>query len=564
PARAPPPGWTLLAQAGGASQAPAQASPPAFNQPKNEPEAAEQTEAYYSTEEKVTAAFNRFTAPELKKIQSTADRKQFLTRMSLYLGPHPAAENHFAQIRKVRIAGDHWLHDLAATRLEQVDAAMKAKQHPMPVTGVTFGLRGLWKGPVASKGKMVHAVGFALDYRAVTNPHITDPRIVDLQSIYVRDAMRIDVGAMRERHRIISAMGRGEAKPEEIRNFDARFHSEYVAAVGGSEAMKSALPSALVSTLQEQRARYEEILAQERHLAALSRHRKLSEAERQELEEKRAALVQEKKTLRMVTGLALLPVIWRVVVARQEFLQANPGVENLPEPEEIARNAASTQKAAQARSRDANRAQRAFEKANRTLTSASKALERATKAKEDAARALANAGNERLAARSRRRLDQAEAARVRAQQKLQAAEEAVASAQAALTEAQQALELAQREAEEWKEKSALIPKAKWAGRLKHLLVSLAMDLDFVLRGKRDVQDPSIAQLLEKGYFNPDVPGGKQKGYDETFMLEMAHRGFTQGAEWEPGSIDSMHFQLVESVETLQQPEEVDKNKGKKP
>jgi hypothetical protein len=90
---------------------------------------------------------------------------------------------------------------------------------------------------------------------------------------------------------------------------------------------------------------------------------------------------------------------------------------------------------------------------------------------------------------------------------------------------------------------------------------LESDLDFVLIGESTVSNPSVAQLLQKGDFNPDEPG--KGGFDELFMTTMAHHGFDQGAEWEPGGVDSMHFELAEVVESLSEPADAEVRKATK-
>ena len=56
-----------------------------------------------------------------------------------------------------------------------------------------------------------------------------------------------------------------------------------------------------------------------------------------------------------------------------------------------------------------------------------------------------------------------------------------------------------------------------------------------------VSAPSLAQLLEAGWFNPGTTGRR---YDLNFALAMARHGFEGGYVWGGQTQDSMHFELV--------------------
>jgi len=79
--------------------------------------------------------------------------------------------------------------------------------------------------------------------------------------------------------------------------------------------------------------------------------------------------------------------------------------------------------------------------------------------------------------------------------------------------------------------------------------------DFAFKGQRNVQDPSVTQLLEQGYMNPDEdykpgekPNSDKHGFNESFFKTMAEFGFDLGGAWE--SPDAMHFELVQGLDLV--------------
>ncbi len=128
-------------------------TPPAPAPPKNSTEAETQTLASYPKDADLEKAFARFKGiPEISGITDPVKRRAFLARMSLYLGPHPAAENHFAKIRKAKYGRDQWAFESVVDRLNAVHDELKAKRHSMAESGANFALRGLADGPVLPRG----------------------------------------------------------------------------------------------------------------------------------------------------------------------------------------------------------------------------------------------------------------------------------------------------------------------------------------------------------------------------------------------------------------------------
>lgn len=62
--------------------------------------------------------------------------------------------------------------------------------------------------------------------------------------------------------------------------------------------------------------------------------------------------------------------------------------------------------------------------------------------------------------------------------------------------------------------------------------------------KSVVESPSMAQMVEHGFFNPGEPTRGSGRFNARFMVEMARHGFELGASWSDKWTDSMHFELV--------------------
>ena len=89
-------------------------------------------------------------------------------------------------------------------------------------------------------------------------------------------------------------------------------------------------------------------------------------------------------------------------------------------------------------------------------------------------------------------------------------------------------------------------KLKHYAELKKMLVSDPVWLFGTSKDKQD-SNPSLAQMVESGFFNPGKPGpgaADAGNFDAKFIQEMAKHGFDMGFAWGGASTDSMHFELV--------------------
>jgi hypothetical protein len=82
--------------------------------------------------------------------------------------------------------------------------------------------------------------------------------------------------------------------------------------------------------------------------------------------------------------------------------------------------------------------------------------------------------------------------------------------------------------------------------LKKMLVSDPAFL-FGTSTAKKADTPSLAQMVESGFFTPGKPGqatDDQGNFDAKFIQEMAKHGFDAGFAWGGAVTDSMHFELV--------------------
>ena len=89
-------------------------------------------------------------------------------------------------------------------------------------------------------------------------------------------------------------------------------------------------------------------------------------------------------------------------------------------------------------------------------------------------------------------------------------------------------------------------KLKRYAELKKMLVSDPVWLFGTSKGKRE-SNPSLAQMVESGFFTPGKPGpgaDDAGNFDAKFIQEMAKHGFDVGFAWGGAATDSMHFELV--------------------
>ena len=149
------------------------------------------------------AAMDTFESSKLPDFVKTSkflrlpeQRMAFFQEMRAYFGTDEKTIEHFSKLRQAKVKGARtWLHDEAATRLEQVQAEIG--ENRMPKSGGV----GWPRAECTLAGKQdlgnLHNLGFAVDYNAYQTPHIKDRRLLDLISVVTGRSPSADYSAPR-------------------------------------------------------------------------------------------------------------------------------------------------------------------------------------------------------------------------------------------------------------------------------------------------------------------------------------------------------------------------------
>lgn len=425
------------------------------------------------------------------------NRVDFLIGMTRYLGSVGQVVAHFSSIEQVGVPGDVNLHSSAAARLKMVADYLQQQQMTMPATSVALGLRDRYRPHQRnSKGKMAHPLGYAIDYRAVSNPMITDSRLAELLELQGNGAINFQFEDARgnamnfvARRSLIKEMGAqmtsGGLKEEmksRADSFLTQFENEFARVSQVSKTFKNTISESM-STVKLLWKKQEALSTE---LAKLKRKRSAKQKEQaaivqQELDEVTAQLAPFKGDLAKL----FQPWIESITAKQQQLEQSASAI---------------------------------------TITVKDVNGERRITGKELFALSDADMTRlNRLAARRR-----------------------------GATVTVEGIANLKRDFEPiWKKYS----------NLRELGKALSENPDFVFEGESSVKNPAVMQLLDKGFFTPDEEpesmDGKstkanpnQHGFNLKFMQTMAMFGFDQGISWSPTSLDAMHFELVEGVDSI--------------
>lgn len=94
------------------------------------------------------------------------------------------------------------------------------------------------------------------------------------------------------------------------------------------------------------------------------------------------------------------------------------------------------------------------------------------------------------------------------------------------------------------QRKSVLGQKKWLDRVNALNASLTGDPSFVFgkRRKAVVSDPSLAQLVDTGFFTlQGAPKAGKQAFNVDFVKSMVKHGFTHGGTW--STPDYMHFEL---------------------
>jgi hypothetical protein len=459
----------------------------------------------------INETIDAFPDAELKKQigASLKNRKDFLIGMTPYLGSYEDVIVHFSSIRPVKVPGDVHLHEAAAARMEMVAGRMADMRLPMPATTVALGLRDRYRPHSRnSKGLMAHPMGYAIDYRATSNPMITDPRLVALLSLETGGPINFEFKdekgramGWNERRNLIKQIGSElaggnltEETKQKAKHFMQQFATEYERVSEASRQFTESMSEDMLKaqTLVKTEAKLEAELASVR-----KRKKKGWQEKADELQAELDAV-------------------------REQLGPIKQNLEKLFEP---------------------------------WLENIKKAMEKTEAEVASLEVPLAGADGSVKTLHGRELLDYSEK-----------------DINALVKQVNQ-----QRRAKRKKGSTVPVPpdlqkefmgKWKWYNQyLKALDKALREDPDFIFKGQSTVKNPSVMQLLEKGFFTPDNDAdllamepedrpdpaklnANKHGFNLRFMQVMALYGFDQGISWSPTSLDAMHLELIEGVDSI--------------
>ncbi len=505
----------------------------------------------HAEDESVNKVIESFPSCVKKDIgPKIADRKEFLKSMPRYLGPDPNTENHFKAVRQVKVPGDICLHPKAAEPLEKVAEELG---DAMPATYVGLGLRNRFRNHDRhSKGLMAHPLGYAVDFRATTNPMISDPRLVKLLDLETGGATHFELDMTRkERRELIAGLGRGDIDPTSARaeHFFDQFEREYERVSQASKDFTTSLPEEARKTLANLKDRYLKIRTDIRQinnqLVAKPKGTKKSvnrsEEEEQKLQEQRQQLEIKKQELEgqlqdIRNQLPKLFAKWlediekKMTQIKSEIEKEVADIHSLPSKRELDEEEVGLKSHSRSAHRSKERSTSKIKSLDEKIAR-EKARAQRGKSVNEASLGKWNASRDKLLA------------------------EAEAEGKEEVSDAEKLAKI--------KQNRNLLPKKADYDALASLKSALTTDLDFVFGTKKEleVKDPSVTQLVQKGFFTPDPERDastkrdprhdKDKyGFNLAFMKLMAQHGFDQGITWSPGSVDPMHFDFVEGVESI--------------
>jgi predicted nucleic acid-binding Zn-ribbon protein len=587
-------------------QAPAPAQPAAVKDPTTDDAFVNQTIDSFQSE-----VLKAQIGPTMR------NRRNFLVGMQQYLGTLDDVINHFKKIRAVQnvpALKDAHLHETAATRIEMV--AEKLGPDLMPGTDVALGLRNRYHPHMRQpRGLMAHPCGYAIDFRAVANPHITDSRLVKLIAMRTGGAGAMKLGNYWS---IIKRMGEQTAKGgidpnsplgKEAATFQAKLEEQFKRVseasknfqteLGGTRAELLAAHKGLQQFDHKLSENGKQIKNKQREISKLRKNPKKAGKTKEDFDKAIAKLNQEKADLekeaqtlkeqKQQTKDKIRPELPRLF--RPWLDQINQEMQNieaqvkkvlpagdtskLPSQKELANQSKAIRNQLRNVLKKKKKAESAIKKLKRQIDKEKRLIPASQKRMDDWGKDITktqigmSGAQGRVPTAARWKRAEAKIANLMARksaerQKITAREASIAQKgqevdkeQAVLTEQGTAETAAQQTLHNIEQQKKLLPQTAEYKTLQSLKDSLTKDTDFVFEGKKAYSNPAVAQLLEKGYFNPDParqPGEKfnsrKHGFDLAFFKAMTEHGFELGASWTPGNVDPMHLQLVEGVQSI--------------
>lgn len=515
------------------------------------------------------------------ELKSQTSWLTFLAGMMPYFGGRvgPILE-HFGKIRPVVGENELYLHDLAANRLEGVLTTLRKAGRVVPWTDVAFVLRDNVTPATPPRGRTYwsHRLGMAIDYRAAKNPQLLDSRLVlALTLLSGRKSAGVQLGPGYTR--TIVDMGRktaashaaGQADPEApapapqysekeqalldrfvVGYGELATASQQVRAQFGSKETVAAFDDlkrrylglgSIADPAKRQEATTSLLLEMQRLLAPLTA--KIDEAAEAEAARGNETYVEFPRPIyrvpRLEARLGARPAPWllaSLVAPTSADLEYDGVIEQL-----LGQHyGAVVGRASVVHGLSLSSVIRGPTAGREALAGWFTAKAgRLAAAGKSTTKALAD-----LAAAARRARPDADAQRQAEQLQVGLAE-------------------LEREQLVVRRSLAALAGASGANKWYQVLQGLRRDLTgnprFVLIGKETVADPSLRQVLTRGWINPDAdpapgaePDRNERGFDPTFMTTMIKFGFDFGVGWGEDALgaseDPQHFQLTEGFASI--------------
>ncbi len=534
--------------------------------------------------------------------QSTGDRIEFLEYMAVYLGSIDNVVQHFSNIRKAGVPGTVWLHNSAASRLEDVQNDVGGEKK-MPASWVALGVRGRFRAHTReSNSRMAHPMGYAIDYRADENPMLTGLNFAlanldaRMQTGNADERITMQLGGNKRRD-LIARMGNGTASEAEIAAFEEKLASEYDRVSDLSENFGSALGPNATERLKELQPQLKanqtsaavnakKMAAIQKSIEKLQKNKSLTPDQQTELgnlQIEYEALQTEQTKLQQAHYLVWkeIQAIFAPYIQQIEMEQAGLGADiNEKAKEKLGVAVAKLGQLESGMQVDIDKiiASEAANKDTAIITAYHTFFENykssyATVA-EEVQTALSQeertkAGKQNALATFKTQLETfkglEEWFRTLQAPDNKTGDGAISGNMRSLMGDTKSGLLA------WYQTVVNIRQAKEAGKmngnwarggqedwrnLQRLKNALQWSSYFIFQGERNAKDPSVVRMLQTGYFNPDEAPADEKsrksnkhGFDLPFIESMAKRGFDLGVAWST-STDAMHFELVDGVDGL--------------
>lgn len=414
-------------------------------------------------------------------LATEAAKQDFLRAGREWFGSHEAALDHFRGIEQSTAPGHPFLHRDAKARLE---AAIASLGGPGPSSTVAFSFRKAFTPDTHYTSASMHTLGYAIDYDANNMPRIGRGETAELLRLTGGGPSNAQLGEYSARRAVISATGdataAGEAPPAQAAALMDRIRAESQRLAASSQAFQASLGASRDQFL-ELRTQYFE-----------------------------ASTPQEKTAV--LNQVPVLIVPWTTAITTEEQRLTALATAAALDPAALPAKAQLTARIAQ--------------------------IEAAVR---EAGRAVVQAKGKEPDAKSKLW------GRLAAWEKLVKTEPDGTFGERVTRVTEQAQILLDG-------LNPLVGAKETLAKLTSLRAKLS-DPAFLFgsakrkKGERPTtatvpDTPSMAQLVEKGYFNPRDPVTGREHFNADFLVALAQHGFDLGVAWTGESTDSMHMELV--------------------